>query len=59
MDKILHGQVLMRESLRDQFWTLFFSWFMLTVYNPGHNILALFNNLEQVQIATSKTILDI
>ena len=28
-------------------------------YNPGHNILALFNNLAQVKIATSKTILDI
>ena len=27
-------------------------------YNPGH-ILTLFNNLAQVQIATSKTILDI
>ena len=25
-------------------------------YNPGHNILALFNNLAQVRIATSKTI---
>ena len=29
------------------------------IYNPGHNILALFNNLAQVRIATSKTILDI
>ena len=28
-------------------------------YNPGHNILALFNNLVQVQMSTSKTILDI
>ena len=28
-------------------------------YNPGHNILALLNNLEQVEIATSKTRLDI
>ena len=28
-------------------------------YNPGNNILALFNNLAQVRIATSKTILDI
>ena len=28
-------------------------------YNLGHNILALFNNLAQVRIATSKTILDI
>ena len=28
-------------------------------YYPGHNILALSNNLAQVQIATSKTILDI
>ena len=28
-------------------------------YNPGHNILALFNNLAQVRITTSKTILDI
>ena len=28
-------------------------------YNSGNNILALFNNLAQVQIATSKTILDI
>ena len=27
--------------------------------NPGHNILALFNNLAQVWITTSKTILDI
>ena len=31
----------------------------LVDYNPGHNILALFNNLAQVWIATSKTILDI
>ena len=29
------------------------------IYNPGHNILALFNNLAQVRIVTSKTILDI
>ena len=29
------------------------------LYNPGHNVLALFNNLAQVGIATSKTILDI
>ena len=28
-------------------------------YNPGHNILALLNNLVQVEIATSKTRLDI
>ena len=28
-------------------------------YNPGHNILALFNNLAQARIATSKTVLDI
>ena len=28
-------------------------------YNPGHNVLAHFNNLPQVQIATSKTIIDI
>ena len=28
-------------------------------YNPGHNILALFNNLADVLIHTSKTILDI
>ena len=28
-------------------------------YNPGHNILALFNNLADVLIPTSKTILDI
>ena len=28
-------------------------------YNPVHNILALFNNLAQVLIATSKTIRDI
>ena len=28
-------------------------------YDPGHNILELFNNLAQVRIATSKTILDI
>ena len=27
--------------------------------NPGHNILPLFNNLAQVQVATGKTILDI
>ena len=27
--------------------------------NPGHNILALFNNLAQVEIAPYKTILDI
>ena len=32
---------------------------LLTTYNPGHNTLALFNNLAQVGIATSKTILDI
>ena len=28
-------------------------------YNRGHNISAIFNNLAQVQIATSKTIFDI
>ena len=28
-------------------------------YNPGHNILALFNNLAQVRMTTSKAILDI
>ena len=28
-------------------------------YNPGHNILALFNNLAQVRNTTSKTIVDI
>ena len=28
-------------------------------YNPGHNILALLNNLAQVSITTSKTLLDI
>ena len=28
-------------------------------YNPGHNILALFNNLAQVCMTTSKAILDI
>ena len=28
-------------------------------YNPGHGILALFNNLVQVRVTTSKTILDI
>ena len=28
-------------------------------YNPGHNILALFNNLVQVRVAKSKTIFDI
>ena len=28
-------------------------------YNPGHNILALFNNLAQVWITTSNKILDI
>ena len=27
--------------------------------NPGHNVLALFNNLADVLIPTSKTILDI
>ena len=27
--------------------------------NPGHNVLALFNNLPQIWITTSKTILDI
>ena len=31
---------------------------LMCFYNPGH-ILALFNNLAQVRIATSKTILDI
>ena len=30
-----------------------------SIYNLGHNILALFNNSAQVRIATSKTILDI
>ena len=29
------------------------------IRNPGHHILALFNNLADVQIPTSKTILDI
>ena len=29
------------------------------IHNPGHNILELFNNLAQVRIAISKTILDI
>ena len=29
------------------------------IYNPGHNILALFDNLAQFRIAASKTILDI
>ena len=29
------------------------------IYNPGRNISALFNNLAQVRIVTSKTILDI
>ena len=28
-------------------------------YNPGHNVLALFNNSAHVRITTSKTILDI
>ena len=28
-------------------------------YNPAHNILVLFNNLANVLISTSKTILDI
>ena len=28
-------------------------------YNPGHNILELYNILVQVQLATSKTKLDI
>ena len=32
---------------------------MINDYNPGHNISALFNNLAQVGIATSKTMLDI
>ena len=32
---------------------------VIIIYNPGHNILALFNNLAQVRIATSKTMLDI
>ena len=31
----------------------------MSSYNPGHNILALFNNLAQVRIAKSKTIFDI
>ena len=31
----------------------------LNFYNPDLNILALFNNLAQIRIATSKTILDI
>ena len=31
----------------------------MPIYNPGHNILTLFNNLAQVRTATSKTILDI
>ena len=34
-------------------------WNKKKIYNPGNNILTLFNNLAQVQIATSKTILDI
>ena len=32
---------------------------MINDCNPGHNIWALFNNLAQVGIATSKTMLDI
>ena len=32
---------------------------LTSTYNPGHNILALFNNLADVLIPTSKTILDI
>ena len=31
----------------------------MSACNPGHNILALFDNLAQVRIATSKMILDI
>ena len=33
--------------------------FFLGIYNPGHNILVLFDNLAQVRIVTSKTKLDI
>ena len=33
-------------------------WFPVN-YNPGYNILALFNDLADVLIPTSKTILDI
>ena len=40
---------LYRSAIRDNFF----------IYNPGHNILALFNNLTDVLIPTSKTILDI
>ena len=32
---------------------------IIAIYNPGHNILALFNNLADARIPTSKTILDI
>ena len=32
---------------------------MVLDYNPGDNVFALFNNLSQVQVATSETILDI
>ena len=42
--------------------TNYITWWIKTLdgnYNAGHNILALFNNLAQVQIATGKTILDI
>ena len=33
--------------------------YLIATYNPGHNILALFNNLADVLIPTSKKILDI
>ena len=33
--------------------------FSAKIYNPGHNILTLFNNLADVLIPTSKKILDI
>ena len=39
---------------------VFFTFFRRQeIYNSGHTILALFNNLEKVRIATSKAILDI
>ena len=32
---------------------------MVSIYNPGHNILVLYNILVEVQFSTSKTKLDI
>ena len=41
------------------FEVLWFSNFMLIIYNPGHNILELFNILVQIRFTTSKRKLDI